>query len=80
VAAGTSEPKKAPDADELYEKLEPFKQRVSEDIRRHGDDEYARVRFASEFEVRVLLVEARGSVTSRRRISSTPAGMASAVA
>jgi hypothetical protein len=36
---GTSEPKKALDADELYEKLEPFKQRVSDDIRRHGDDD-----------------------------------------
>ena len=36
---GTSEPKKALDADELYDKLEPFKQRVSEDIRRHGDDD-----------------------------------------
>jgi hypothetical protein len=36
---GTSEPKKALDPDDLYDKLEPFKQRVSEDIRRHGDDE-----------------------------------------
>ena len=33
---GTSEPKKALGPDELYEKLEPFKERVSEDIRRHG--------------------------------------------
>jgi hypothetical protein len=36
---GTSEPTKALDPDELYEKLEPFKQRVSEDIRRHGEDD-----------------------------------------
>jgi hypothetical protein len=36
---GTSEPDKALEADELYDKLEPFKQRVSEDIRRHGDGE-----------------------------------------
>jgi hypothetical protein len=36
---GTSEPDKAIEPDELYEKLEPFKQRVSDDIRRHGDDD-----------------------------------------
>jgi hypothetical protein len=36
---GTSEPKKALGPDELYEKLEPFKERVSEDIRRHGGAE-----------------------------------------
>jgi hypothetical protein len=35
---GTSEPEKALEPDELYEKLEPFKQRVSDDIRRHGED------------------------------------------
>ena len=34
---GTSEPDKPLEPDELYRKLEPFKQRVSEDIRRHGD-------------------------------------------
>jgi hypothetical protein len=34
---GTSEPKKAIPPDELYEKLEPFKERVAEDIRQ-GDD------------------------------------------
>jgi hypothetical protein len=34
---GTSEPKEQLAPDELYEKLEPFKRRVSEDIRRHGD-------------------------------------------
>jgi hypothetical protein len=34
---GSSEPEEALEPDELYEKLEPFKQRVSEDIRRHGD-------------------------------------------
>jgi hypothetical protein len=34
---GTSEPEKALEPDELYDTLEPFKQRVSEDIRRHGD-------------------------------------------
>jgi hypothetical protein len=33
---GTSEPKEQLAPDELYEKLEPFKRRVSEDIRRHG--------------------------------------------
>jgi hypothetical protein len=36
---GTSQPKRALDPDELYNKLQPFKQRVSEDIRRHGDTE-----------------------------------------
>jgi hypothetical protein len=36
---GTAEPDDAVDPDELYEKLEPFKQRVSEDIRRHGEEE-----------------------------------------
>jgi hypothetical protein len=35
---GSSEPDEAIDPDELYERLEPFKRRVSEDIRRHGDD------------------------------------------
>jgi hypothetical protein len=35
---GSSEPKEELEPDELYEKLEPFKRRVSEDIRRHGDD------------------------------------------
>jgi hypothetical protein len=35
---GSSEPEEAIEPDELYEKLEPFKQRVSEDIRRHGGD------------------------------------------
>ncbi len=34
---GTSEPKKAIPPDELYEKLEPFKERVARDIR-EGDD------------------------------------------
>ena len=34
---GTSEPKKAIPPDELYEKLEPFKERVARDIRQ-GDD------------------------------------------
>ena len=36
---GTSEPKEELAPDELYEKLEPFKRRVSEDIRSHGDDD-----------------------------------------
>jgi hypothetical protein len=36
---GSSEPDEAIDPDELYERLEPFKRRVSEDIRRHGDGE-----------------------------------------
>jgi len=36
---GTSEPDQAVDPDELYEKLEPFKQRVSEDIRRGGEEQ-----------------------------------------
>jgi hypothetical protein len=34
---GTAEPEEPVDPDELYEKLEPFKQRVSEDIRRDGE-------------------------------------------
>jgi len=36
---GTSEPEQALEPDKLYEKLEPFKQRVSDDIRRHGRDD-----------------------------------------
>ena len=36
---GESEPDQPLEPDELYEKLEPFKQRVSEDIRRHGRDD-----------------------------------------
>jgi hypothetical protein len=36
---GTSEPQEELAPDELYERLEPFKRRVSEDIRRHGDGE-----------------------------------------
>src|SRR3954454_4688624 len=36
---GSPEPAEAIDPDELYERLEPFKRRVSEDIRHHGDDE-----------------------------------------
>ena len=36
---GSSEPEEALEPDELYEKLEPFKQRVAEDIRDGGDDE-----------------------------------------
>ncbi len=36
---GTSEPQEEVPPEELYEKLEPFKRRVAEDIRRHGDDE-----------------------------------------
>lgn len=35
---GTSEPRKALSPDELYERLEPFKRRVAEDIRDDGDD------------------------------------------
>jgi hypothetical protein len=35
---GTSEPKKAVPPDELYERLEPFKRRVAEDIREDADD------------------------------------------
>ena len=38
---GTSEPQEELAPDELYEKLEPFKRRVSEDIRSHGDDDAA---------------------------------------
>ena len=34
---GSSEPQEELGPDELFEKLEPFKRRVSEDIRRHGD-------------------------------------------
>ena len=36
---GSSEPEEALVPDELYEKLEPFKQRVAEDIRDGGEDE-----------------------------------------
>jgi len=36
---GSSEPEEALEPDELYEKLEPFKQRVAEDIRDGGEDE-----------------------------------------
>jgi hypothetical protein len=36
---GSSEPEEALEPDELYEKLEPFKQRVAEDIRDGGDDD-----------------------------------------
>ena len=36
---GESEPEEPLAPDELYEKLEPFKQRVSDDIRRHGRDD-----------------------------------------
>jgi hypothetical protein len=36
---GSSEPEAALEPDELYEKLEPFKQRVAEDIRDGGEDE-----------------------------------------
>jgi hypothetical protein len=35
---GSAEPDEPIPPEELYEKLEPFKRRVSEDIRRHGDD------------------------------------------
>jgi hypothetical protein len=35
---GTSEPEEAVDPDELYDKLEPFKQRVADDIRNRGED------------------------------------------
>ena len=35
---GTSEPKKAVPPDELYERLEPFKRRVAEDIREDEGD------------------------------------------
>src|SRR3954469_16257034 len=34
---GTSEPDKAIEPDELYEKLEPFKRRVADDIRHDGE-------------------------------------------
>ena len=36
---GSSEPEEALEPDELYEKLQPFKQRVAEDIRDGGDDD-----------------------------------------
>jgi hypothetical protein len=36
---GSSKPEEALEPDELYEKLEPFKQRVAEDIRDGGEDE-----------------------------------------
>jgi hypothetical protein len=36
---GSSEPEEALAPDELYEKLEPFKQRVAEDIRDGGDED-----------------------------------------
>ena len=36
---GSSEPEEALEPDELFEKLEPFKQRVAEDIRDPGEDE-----------------------------------------
>ena len=36
---GSSDPEEALEPDELYEKLEPFKQRVAEDIRDGGEDE-----------------------------------------
>ena len=36
---GSSEPEEALEPDELYEKLQPFKQRVAEDIREGGEDE-----------------------------------------
>jgi hypothetical protein len=36
---GSSEPEEALEPDELFEKLEPFKQRVAEDIRDGGEDE-----------------------------------------
>ena len=36
---GSKEPEEALEPDELYEKLEPFKQRVAEDIRDPGEDE-----------------------------------------
>jgi hypothetical protein len=34
---GSSEPKEELERDELYEKLEPFKRRVADDIRHGGD-------------------------------------------
>src|SRR4051794_9892680 len=36
---GSAEPEEPLEPDELYRKLAPFKRRVSEDIRRHGDGE-----------------------------------------
>ena len=38
---GTSDPKEAVDAEELYERLEPFKRRVADDIRDADADEDA---------------------------------------
>jgi hypothetical protein len=38
---GSSEPKEELEPDELYEKLEPFKRRVAEDIRHGGDEDDA---------------------------------------
>jgi hypothetical protein len=35
---GSREPEDAVDPDELYERLEPFKRRVAQDIREAGDD------------------------------------------
>ena len=35
---GTSEPKDAIPADELFEKLKPFQEKVSDDIRRNGEE------------------------------------------
>jgi hypothetical protein len=35
---GSKEPEQELEPDELYEKLEPFKRRVAEDIRHHGDE------------------------------------------
>ena len=36
---GSSEPEEELEPDELYEKLEPFKRRVAEDIRQGGEDD-----------------------------------------
>ena len=36
---GNAEPEEELEPDELYEKLEPFKRRVADDIRHGGDDE-----------------------------------------
>jgi hypothetical protein len=36
---GSAEPEEETPPEELYEKLEPFKRRVAEDIRRSGDSE-----------------------------------------
>jgi hypothetical protein len=35
---GTTEPKDAVPADELFEKLKPFQEKVAEDIRRNGEE------------------------------------------